>query len=173
MVQKLRLFCVSAHKHNGHLLEARKISSQTTKLGAHLGWSGSFLSYLLDSGRIWLQKLRWCTHFCGVSNYQMVAEYITMFLTWGSFKNYIGKDRWVGSNVSKEPNVLGQSRTIQDRTFCCPFVPGQGQEQKSRDKLLCPGTSGTKWISIYLSNCTKNFSGKMNRFPVLEHYFPV
>ena len=78
---KLRLFCVSAHKHNGHLLEARKISSQTTKLGAHLGWSGSFLSYLLDSGRIWLQKLRWCTQFCGVSNYQMVAEYITMFLT--------------------------------------------------------------------------------------------
>jgi len=29
----------------------------------------------------------------------------------------------------------------------CPFVPGQGQEQKSQDKLLCPGT---KWIYIYL-----------------------
>ena len=26
----------------------------------------------------------------------------------------------------------------------CPFVPGQGQEQKSRDKLLCPGTSRDK-----------------------------
>jgi hypothetical protein len=26
----------------------------------------------------------------------------------------------------------------------CPFVPGQGKEQKSRDKLLCPGTSRDK-----------------------------
>jgi hypothetical protein len=26
----------------------------------------------------------------------------------------------------------------------CPFVPGQGQEQKSRDKTLCPGTSRDK-----------------------------
>ena len=24
----------------------------------------------------------------------------------------------------------------------CPFVPGQGQEQMSRDKVICPGTSG-------------------------------
>ena len=32
-----------------------------------------------------------------------------------------------------------------DRTSRCPFVPGQGQEQMSRDKTLCPGTSrGTK-----------------------------
>jgi hypothetical protein len=28
--------------------------------------------------------------------------------------------------------------------FRCPFVPGQGQEQKSRDKLLCPRTSRDK-----------------------------
>jgi hypothetical protein len=27
---------------------------------------------------------------------------------------------------------------------CCPFVPGQGQEQKSWDKLLYPGTSRDK-----------------------------
>ena len=26
----------------------------------------------------------------------------------------------------------------------CPFVPGQGQEQMSRDKTLCPGTSWDK-----------------------------
>jgi hypothetical protein len=26
----------------------------------------------------------------------------------------------------------------------CPFVPRQGQQQKSRDKLLCPGTSRDK-----------------------------
>ena len=33
------------------------------------------------------------------------------------------------------------------KKFClsrCPFVPGQGQEQMSRDKLLCPGTSRDK-----------------------------
>ena len=28
--------------------------------------------------------------------------------------------------------------------YRCPFVPGQGQEQKSRDKLLCPGMSWDK-----------------------------
>jgi hypothetical protein len=28
----------------------------------------------------------------------------------------------------------------------CPSVPGQGQEQMSRDKLLCPGTSRDKII---------------------------
>ena len=30
--------------------------------------------------------------------------------------------------------------TIWDGTSCFPFVPGQCQEKKSRDKLLCPGT---------------------------------
>ena len=39
----------------------------------------------------------------------------------------------------------------------CPFVPGEGQEQMSWDKLLCPGTS----------------QDKMNRFPVFGHHFPV
>ena len=38
--------------------------------------------------------------------------------------------------------------------FCCPFVPGQGQEQKSRDKLLCPKTFRDK-MNFYLSNSTK------------------
>ena len=35
------------------------------------------------------------------------------------------------------------------KKFClsrCPFVPGQGQEQMSRDKLLCPGPSRDKTI---------------------------
>ena len=36
----------------------------------------------------------------------------------------------------------------------CPFVPGQEQQEKSRDKILCPGTSrGTKWPK----NGQKNF----------------
>ena len=32
------------------------------------------------------------------------------------------------------------------KIFPCPFVPGQVQEQKSRDKLLCPGMSQDKII---------------------------
>ena len=44
----------------------------------------------------------------------------------------------------------------------CPFVPGQVQEQKFRDKM-----------NLYLSNYTKKNSEKMTRFPVLERHFPV
>ena len=54
----------------------------------------------------------------------------------------------------------------------CPFVPGRGQEQTSRDKLLCPGTSQDK-MNFYLSNCTKNILEKMTRIPVLESPFLV
>ena len=32
-------------------------------------------------------------------------------------------------------------------TSRCPFVPGQGQEQMSQDKHLCPGTSRDKITS--------------------------
>ena len=46
-----------------------------------------------------------------------------------------------------------------------PFVPKQGQEQMSRDKTLCSGTSRDKMNS--------KFSLKMTRFPVLGHHFPV
>ena len=59
----------------------------------------------------------------------------------------------------------------------CPFVSGQVQEQKSQDKLFCPGMFQDK-IDIYLSNCTKKISEKMTRFPspifpVVERHFPV
>ena len=37
----------------------------------------------------------------------------------------------------------------------CPFVPGQGQEQMSRDKPLCPGTS---WDKITLQKTGKGHS---------------
>ena len=42
--------------------------------------------------------------------------------------------------TSRCPFVPGQKKILSQ----CPFVPGQGQEQMSRDKLLCPGTSRDK-----------------------------
>ena len=52
------------------------------------------------------------------------------------------------SSVSKGRDVPGQtgtgrpvvplSRDKKKFLSRCPFVPGQGQEQMSRDKLLCP-----------------------------------
>ena len=68
------------------------------------------------------------------------------------------------------PVVPGQGIFLVPVSLCP--VEGQGQEQKSRDKLLCPGTSQDK-MNIYLFNCTKKFSEKMTRFPVLECLFPV
>ena len=56
---------------------------------------------------------------------------------------------------------------VQTRVSC-PGTPGQGQEQMSWDKLLCPGTSRGK-----KSDCTKKISEEMTRFPVLEHHFSV
>ena len=34
--------------------------------------------------------------------------------------------------------------TMEELLSRCPFVPGQGQEHMSRDKLLCPGTARDK-----------------------------
>ena len=36
--------------------------------------------------------------------------------------------------------------------FRCPFVPGQEQQQKSQDKLLCPGHTGTKTLYDWQKN---------------------
>ena len=57
----------------------------------------------------------------------------------------------VGTSVSMGRDVPGQTGTGRpvvplswDKNISlsrCPFVPGQGQEQKSRNKLPCPGTS--------------------------------
>ena len=61
--------------------------------------------------------------------------------------------------------VVPLSRDKKVSLSRCPFVPGQGQEQMSRDKLLCPGTSRDKMnLKIFK---------KKTRFPVLEHHFPV
>ena len=54
----------------------------------------------------------------------------------------------------------------------CPFVPGQGQEQMSRDKLLCPGMSRDK-MNLYLSCFRTSFSVLERLVPVLESPFPV
>ena len=40
--------------------------------------------------------------------------------------------------------VVPLSRDKKKFLSRCPFVPGQGQEQMSRDKLFCPGTSRDK-----------------------------
>ena len=61
------------------------------------------------------------------------------------------------------------------KKFClsrCPFVPGQGQEQMSRDKLLCPGTSRDK-MNFKIFKKKTRFSVLEHHFPALEHHFPV
>ena len=53
-----------------------------------------------------------------------------------------------GRDVPRDvPGQTGTGRSVvplsQDKNISlsrCPFVPGQGQEQMSRDKLLCPGS---------------------------------
>ena len=49
--------------------------------------------------------------------------------------------------TSRCPLVPGQKIFLVPMSRC-PVVPGQGQEQMSRDKLLCPGTSRDK-ITCY------------------------
>ena len=66
---------------------------------------------------------------------------------------------WIEASVSKGRDVPGQTGTGrpvvplsrvpgQKKKFLswCPVVPGQGQEQMSRDKLLCPSPSRDKTI---------------------------
>ena len=55
------------------------------------------------------------------------------------------------TSVSKERDVPGQKNFLVPVSLCpgvplsqCPFVPGQGQDQMSRDKTLCPVTSWDK-----------------------------
>ena len=64
----------------------------------------------------------------------------------------------------------GTSRDKNISLSRCLFVLVQGQEQKSQDKLLCPGTFRTKWISINLI-ALKKIQKKMTRFSALERHF--
>ena len=59
----------------------------------------------------------------------------------------------------------GTSGTKKKILSWCPVVPGQGQEQISRAKFLCPGPSRDKTI--------QKISKNKIRFTVLEHHFPV
>ena len=84
-----------------------------------------------------------------------------------------------GTSVSTGPPVVPLSRDKEIFLSQCPFVPRQGQEQKSQDKLLCPGT---KLIYIYLialkifrkndkiSCCRTSFR---TSFACFRTYFPV
>jgi hypothetical protein len=47
-------------------------------------------------------------------------------------------------NDGKGRSVVPLSRDKEIFMSRCPFVPGQGQEQMSGDKLLCPGISWDK-----------------------------
>ena len=53
---------------------------------------------------------------------------------------------WVQTSIFTGRDVPGQNGTRRPVVPLsrCPFVPGQGQEQMSRDKFLCPGTSRDK-----------------------------
>ena len=103
------------------------------------------------------------------------------------------------TSVSTGRDVLGQTGTgrpvvplSRDKKIFlsrCPFVPGQGQEQMSRDKHLCPGTSRDKITfpkehkkqekdvpkqeNDQISCFRTSFSCFRTSFPVLEHPFPV
>ena len=78
------------------------------------------------------------------------------------------------TSVSKGRDVPGQTGTGRpvvplswDKNFFlsrCPVVPGQGQEQMSRDKLLCPGPD-------QISRLKTSFFYFRTSFPVLERPF--
>ena len=85
--------------------------------------------------------------------------------------------------------VVPLSRDKKKFLSRCPFVPGQGQEQMSRDKHLCPRMSRNKITfpkehkkqekdvpkqeNDQISCFRTSFSCFRTSFPVLEHPFPV
>ena len=79
----------------------------------------------------------------------------------------MGRPRTNRDGKSRCPFVPGQKTIFLSR---CPFVLGQGQEQKSRDKLLCPGTSRDK-MNFKISKKNNIFSVLEHQCPVLEHPF--
>ena len=56
----------------------------------------------------------------------------------------VGFPRDVPGQTGTGRPVVPLSRDKKIFLSRCPFVPGQGQEQMSRDKLFCPGTSRDK-----------------------------
>ena len=91
----------------------------------------------------------------GVSN-QIQTQYMCIS---------VSKGRDVPGQTGTGRPVVPLSRDKKKFLSRCPVVPGQGQEQMSRDKFLCPGPSRDKTI--------QKFSKKKIRFTVLEHHFPV
>ena len=51
-----------------------------------------------------------------------------------------------GTSRDKPGRDIPLSRDKKKILSRCPVVPGQGQEQMSQDKLLCPGPSRDKTI---------------------------
>ena len=52
----------------------------------------------------------------------------------------VSKGRGARGQTGTGRPVVPLSRDKKKFLSQCPVVPGQGQEQLSRDKLLCPGT---------------------------------
>ena len=64
----------------------------------------------------------------------------------------LGFPRDVPGQTGTGRPVVPLSRDKKKFLSRCPFVPGQGQEQMSRDKLLCPGTSRDKITFLFCSS---------------------
>ena len=93
----------------------------------------------------------------------------------------IGLDNIFWKEKNGKRSVMCMLGFPRDGTSCsksislsrCPLVPGQGPEQKSQDKLLCPGMSWDKitflWKTKDFQCCTfMLFSGKIMAI-VLSH----
>ena len=77
--------------------------------------------------------------------------------TVSDIQNSVSKGRDVPGQTGTGCPVVPLSRDKKIFLSRCPVVPGQGQEQMSRDKLLCPGPSRDKTI--------KKFQEKRPDFP--------
>ena len=90
-----------------------------------------------------------CTHLNNINtsikfstyNDQLLIFCLSHFIT-----TSVSKGRDVPGQTGTGRPVVPLSRDKKKFLSRCPIVPGQGQEQMSRDKLLCPGPSRDKTI---------------------------
>ena len=116
-------------------------------------WDGSFVSFLplppapvtmdfyLGSNLLLLHR-----DLCMEERYNKTKTFIKSHLVLSSVST--GRDfprDLLGQTGTRRHFVPRQKEILSRR----PFVPGQGQEQKSRDNLLCPGTSRDKSIKNF------------------------
>ena len=116
-----------------------------------MGWepfssSSQDLPTDLKSITILCRHSKWAWIFCTIP---------TEFQLWERplIRSIFGQVGWsLVLNWPKQSHFIGYMVGFpRNGTSRCPFVPEQGQEQMSRDKTLCPGTSLGKIFS--LSRC--------------------